>query len=60
MECLPQVKNVNFTWCSGGKKYHYVFDHLGSEAEELLQVPTLSLPTHGIVPRKPRGETERD
>lgn len=49
-----QVKNVNFTWSSGGKKYHYIFDHLSSEAEELLQVPTLSLPTHGTVPRKAR------
>ncbi|KAG0729152.1 Wnt inhibitory factor 1 [Chionoecetes opilio] len=50
-----QVENVNFTWRSGSKKYKYTFDYLHSEAEELLGVPTLSIPSHGTVPRKPRG-----
>ncbi|XP_069178616.1 uncharacterized protein [Procambarus clarkii] len=47
-----EVENVNFTWRAGSKRYYYTFDRLYSQDEEVLEVPVLSLPTHGTVPRK--------
>nr|XP_045598367.1 uncharacterized protein LOC123758250 isoform X2 [Procambarus clarkii] len=49
---MALVENVNFTWRAGSKRYYYTFDRLYSQDEEVLEVPVLSLPTHGTVPRK--------
>lgn len=49
-----EVENVNFTWSAGSKRYYYTFDRLYSQDEVVLEVPVLSLPTHGRVPKKPK------
>jgi len=49
-----EVGYVNFTWRSGEKKYYYRFDRLQSFDEDILEPPTVSVDTHGRIPRKPK------
>lgn len=49
-----EVGYVNFTWRSGEKKYYYHFDRLQSFDEDILAPPTVSVDTHGRIPRKPK------
>lgn len=51
-----EVSCVNFTWKSGSKKYHYNFDRLVSEDEQILKPPTISIKTSGRVPKNAKGK----
>lgn len=47
-----EVKEVNFTWRSGPKKYYYTFDRLLSLDENILEAPKVSIKTKGRVPKE--------
>ncbi|KAI4477621.1 hypothetical protein M0802_014681 [Mischocyttarus mexicanus] len=47
-----EVSNVNFTWKSGVKKYHYNFYRLKSFDESILKTPSITIKTQGRVPKR--------
>lgn len=54
-----EVSCVNFTWKSGIKKYYYNFYRLTSLDETILKTPSITIKTHGRVPKKPKGKGRR-
>lgn len=55
-----EVSVVNFTWCSGKKKYYYHFDRMQSLDESVLKTPIISIKTQGKVPQEAKGMNEND
>ncbi|XP_065332485.1 protein shifted-like isoform X2 [Cloeon dipterum] len=57
-EYLPIIPSefayVNFTWQSGVRKYVYHFDKLESHNEQILEVPQISIPIKGRIPKRPK------
>ncbi|KAG7203225.1 hypothetical protein KM043_010328 [Ampulex compressa] len=49
-----EVSYVNFTWKSGVKKYYYNFYQLKSFDESILKTPSITIKTHGRVPKRPK------
>lgn len=52
----PEVSSFNFTWQGGRRKrYRYQMDNLVSEDRSVMADPTVSIPTKGRMPKKPKG-----
>ncbi|KAL6449208.1 hypothetical protein ACFW04_000698 [Cataglyphis niger] len=49
-----EVSHVNFTWKAGTKKYYYNFFRLKSFDESILKTPSITIETHGRVPKRPK------
>ncbi|XP_050463538.1 protein shifted-like isoform X1 [Cataglyphis hispanica] len=49
-----EVSHVNFTWKAGTKKYFYNFFRLKSFDESILKTPSITIETHGRVPKRPK------